>query len=101
MASSMGTPGFTRNSSRPWEPHWEKVMTPRVLFEGGLVIGHLRRMRGCWRLEAEVLDSKRSCATPTLEESANNLIDGGAYAPIVPQVSRPGRWICSDNSRVA
>jgi len=29
------------------------------------------------------------------------VMNGGAYAPIVPQVSRPGRWICSDNSRIA
>jgi len=39
-------------------------------------------MRECWRFETEVLESKRSCATPTVEESASNLIDDGAYAPI-------------------
>jgi hypothetical protein len=35
------------------------------------------------------------------QKSANSLMDGGAYAPIVSRILKSGRWVGSDGEKVA
>ena len=35
------------------------------------------------------------------QKSANSLMDGGAYAPIVSRILKSGRWVGSDGRKVA
>ena len=88
----MGTPELTRN--RRWRlgclPQVEKVMTPRVLLRGGLIIGHLPGgwRRGLWDYEGMAYQ-KRSLLKLLCSELPRSFLMrmGGSYA----RAEKPGQ----------